>query len=139
MNCWRWSLIALLSVSCLGSTRDEETPGFTNRKIFREKFLELKQEEMIWTAEKTIRKPLESLLSNGVALNSQRRLVVEELTRKPTLSPTKMPANLPTTEIDGLYSFYNSTQGDQWRYSNVSELSIPWDWSENPVNPCSNH
>jgi hypothetical protein len=143
MNCWRLSLIALLSilsVSCLGTARDETAASFVSRKVFREKYLERKQEEMIWNAEKNIRKSLESPFSDDLAFNSQRRLVeVEALTRKPTLSPTKMPANLPTTEIDGLYSFYNSTQGDQWRYSNVSELSIPWDWSENPVNPCYNH
>jgi hypothetical protein len=143
MNCWRLSLIAilsLLSVYCLGTTGDETTTSFVSRKVFREKFLERKQEEMIWNAEKNIRKSLESPLSDDLTFNSQRRLVdVEALTRKPTLSPTKMPANLPTTEIDGLYSLYNSTQGLQWRYSNVSELSMPWDWSENPVNPCSNH
>jgi Leucine-rich repeat (LRR) protein/uncharacterized membrane protein len=53
------------------------------------------------------------------------------------MSNKKADSTLPTSEYDALYDLYTSTNGVGWVWRNVSDKSVPWDFSVSDVNPCT--
>lgn len=53
------------------------------------------------------------------------------------LCAVAIAGNLPDSQIDGLYSLYNSTSGSEWLWNpNIS--GVAWDFQNVTVNPCIN-